>query len=72
MLPAALCCSFSFHLPVGTPPNAIASAAGRIKTKDFVIAGIGPSFITLLVTVIAFPTWGTYVFNLSEFPIWAA
>ncbi|CAL1679279.1 unnamed protein product [Lasius platythorax] len=71
MLPAALCCSFSFHLPVGTPPNAIASAAGRIKTRDFIIAGIGPSVITLIVTVTAFSTWGTYVFKLSEFPEWA-
>lgn len=71
MLPAALCCSFSFHLPVGTPPNAIASAAGRIKTKDFMIAGIGPSIITLVITAITFSTWGTYVFNLSEFPEWA-
>ncbi|XP_020277869.1 protein I'm not dead yet-like isoform X2 [Pseudomyrmex gracilis] len=71
MLPAALCCSFSFHLPVGTPPNAIASAAGRIKTKDFIIAGIGPSIITLVITAVAFPTWGTYVFDLSKFPEWA-
>ncbi|XP_070169829.1 protein I'm not dead yet-like [Polyergus mexicanus] len=71
MLPAAICCSFSFHLPVGTPPNAIASAAGHIKTRDFMIAGIGPSIVTLVVTVGAFSTWGTYVFNLSEFPEWA-
>ncbi|CAL7942757.1 unnamed protein product [Xylocopa violacea] len=72
MLPATLCCSFSFHLPVGTPPNAIATAAGRITTKDFAIAGIGPTVITLLVTTFAFSTWGAYVFNLSEFPEWAA
>ncbi|XP_072745354.1 protein I'm not dead yet-like [Anoplolepis gracilipes] len=71
MLPAAICCSFSFHLPVGTPPNAIASAAGHVKTRDFMIAGIGPSIVTLVITVVAFPTWGTYVFNLSEFPAWA-
>ncbi|EZA59528.1 hypothetical protein DMN91_011334 [Ooceraea biroi] len=71
MLPAALCCSFSFHLPVGTPPNAIASAAGHIRTKDFIIAGIGPSIITLVITAAAFSTWGTYVFSLSEFPAWA-
>ncbi|XP_076653045.1 uncharacterized protein LOC143359181 [Halictus rubicundus] len=71
MLPAALCCSFSFHLPVGTPPNAIATAAAHIKTRDFAIAGIGPSVITLLITTFAFSTWGTYVFNLSEFPDWA-
>ncbi|XP_015118464.1 protein I'm not dead yet [Diachasma alloeum] len=71
MLPAALCCSFSFHLPVGTPPNAIASAASRIKAKDFIIAGIGPSLSTLLVTLLTFSTWGAYVFNLHEFPEWA-
>ncbi|XP_043668708.1 uncharacterized protein LOC122629390 [Vespula pensylvanica] len=72
MLPATICCSFSFHLPVGTPPNAIASAAGHIRTKDFVIAGIGPTIITLVITVGAFCTWGTYVFNLHEFPTWAS
>lgn len=72
MLPAALCCSFSFHLPVGTPPNAIVSAAGHIKTKDFVIAGIGPSIITIVITSLSFSTWGMYVFNLSEFPEWAS
>ncbi|KAG7212199.1 hypothetical protein KM043_012539 [Ampulex compressa] len=71
MLPASLCCSFSFHLPVGTPPNAIASSAGHIKTKDFAIAGIGPSIITLLITTLAFSTWGVYVFDLSTFPDWA-
>ena len=71
MLPASLCCSFSFHLPVGTPPNAIAAAAAHIRTRDFAIAGIGPSVITLLATTLAFSTWGTYVFNLSEFPDWA-
>ncbi|KAI4477438.1 hypothetical protein M0802_014734 [Mischocyttarus mexicanus] len=71
MLPATICCSFSFHLPVGTPPNAIASAAGHIKTKDFIIAGIGPTVITLIATVGAFSTWGTYVFHLNEFPTWA-
>ncbi|XP_066601410.1 protein I'm not dead yet-like [Prorops nasuta] len=71
MLPATICCSFSFHLPVGTPPNAIASAAGKIKTKNFIIAGIGPSVITLVVTVAGFATWGVYVFDLFEFPDWA-
>lgn len=71
MLPAALCCSFSFHLPVGTPPNAIVSAAGHINTKDFIIAGIGPTLITLFVTCIAWSTWGVYVFDLHEFPDWA-
>lgn len=71
MLPAGICCSFSFHLPVGTPPNAIAAAAGHIKTRDFVIAGIGPTVITLIITTAVFSTWGVYVFDLHEFPEWA-
>lgn len=71
MLPAGMCCSFSFHLPVGTLPNAISSAAGHIRTSDFVITGIGPSIITLVITTLAFPTWGVYVFDLHDFPDWA-
>ncbi|KAJ8668185.1 hypothetical protein QAD02_009848 [Eretmocerus hayati] len=71
MVPAALGCSFSFHLPVGTPPNAIVSAAGKIKTKDFIIAGIGPSIITAIITTASFATWGVYCFDLCEFPSWA-
>ncbi|XP_014218929.1 protein I'm not dead yet-like [Copidosoma floridanum] len=69
MVPAALGCSFSFHLPVGTPPNAIVSAAAKIKTKDFVIAGIGPSLITAVVVPLSFATWGVYAFNLDDLPM---
>lgn len=72
MVPAALGCSYAFHLPVGTPPNAIVSAAAKIKTKDFAIAGIGPSVITAIVTTISFATWGVYAFNINEFPDWIA
>lgn len=34
--PSVLACSISFHLPVSTPPNAIACGFGNIKTKDIV------------------------------------
>ncbi|XP_012251937.2 protein I'm not dead yet [Athalia rosae] len=71
MMPAGLCCSFSFHLPAGTPPNAIITAAGHIKTKDLIIAGIGPSIITLVVLTVAFPTWGNFIYHVNEFPSWA-
>ncbi|XP_015591965.1 protein I'm not dead yet [Cephus cinctus] len=71
LVPGTMSASFSFHLPAGTPPNAIACAAGHIRTKDLMIAGIGPSIITLVTTTILFPTWGNYVFQLSEFPEWA-
>lgn len=36
MLPAAVTCSFAFHMPVGTPPNAIVAGAVNIRTKDMV------------------------------------
>lgn len=36
MLPAGVTCSFSFLLPVGTPPSAIAAGLVNIPTKDFV------------------------------------
>ena len=71
MVPATLGCSFSFHLPVGTPPNALVSAEGKIRTKDFIIAGIGPSILTAVITIATFATWGVYSFGLDEFPSWA-
>ncbi|XP_055532218.1 protein I'm not dead yet-like [Wyeomyia smithii] len=72
MLPAAMSCSFAFHMPVGTPPNAIVAGAGRIAIKDMAVAGIGPSLITLLVMWLGFPTWGAIVYpEISTFPEWA-
>lgn len=37
MLPAAIMCSMAFHMPVGTPPNAIAADYINIKIKDMVV-----------------------------------
>ncbi|XP_058830398.1 protein I'm not dead yet [Topomyia yanbarensis] len=72
MLPAQLCCSFAFHMPVGTPPNAIVAGVGNIQTKDMAIAGIGPSIFTLFVVWASFPTWGAVVYpELTSFPDWA-
>jgi sodium-dependent dicarboxylate transporter 2/3/5 len=39
MIPATLCCSYAFMLPVATPPNAIVLAASNMKTTDMVCYG---------------------------------
>uniref|UniRef100_T1GVC5 Citrate transporter-like domain-containing protein n=1 Tax=Megaselia scalaris TaxID=36166 RepID=T1GVC5_MEGSC len=46
--PAVLASSMAFHLPVSTPPNAIACGFGNIKTKDIIYAGIGPTLSAIL------------------------
>lgn len=72
MLPAALSCSYAFHMPVGTPPNAIVAGVGNIPIKDMAIAGIGPTIFTLVVVWASFPTWGAVVYpELATFPEWA-
>ncbi|XP_032676440.1 protein I'm not dead yet-like [Odontomachus brunneus] len=71
MVPATLMCSFSFRLPVGTPPNAIIAVQGHIPTKWLITGGFVPAIYSLIVQVILFPTWGVFVFGIGEFPDWA-
>lgn len=72
MFPAALSCSMAFHMPVGTPPNAIVAGVVNIPTKSMAIAGIGPTIFTLLTVWATFPTWGVFVYDeLNHFPDWA-
>lgn len=72
MFPAALSCSMAFHMPVGTPPNAIVAGVVNIPTKSMAIAGIGPTIFTLLTVWATFPTWGVFVYDeLNTFPDWA-
>lgn len=72
MLPAALCCSFAFCMPVGTPPNAMVAATAHIRTPDMAKAGLGVSVITFVILAVLFPTWGDFIYSLDTFPDWAA
>lgn len=38
MFPTALSACMAFHMPVGTPPNAIVASVAHIRTKDMVCA----------------------------------
>jgi len=71
MVPAALMCSFSFRLPVGTPPNAIITIAGHIPTSWLIAGGCIPAIYSLIVEIILFPTWGVFAFGIKDFPVWA-
>jgi len=71
MVPATVCASFAFMLPVATPPNAIVFATGRLSIPDMVKAGFGMNIIGILVVTISINTFGMGYFGLTEFPAWA-
>ncbi|CAD0204344.1 unnamed protein product [Chrysodeixis includens] len=62
MVPATLACSMAFHMPVGTPPNAIVAGVAHIPTAKMAVGGIGPKIITTLIVWGAYPTWGSVIF----------
>ncbi|QCK16834.1 SLC13 family permease [Mangrovivirga cuniculi] len=51
----ALAASLAMALPVSTPPNTIAYASGKLKTKDFIYIGSTMSFIGFVLITIFFP-----------------
>ena len=73
-LPATLSVSYGFMLPVGTPPNAIAYATGRIPMRDMVRAGFLLDLVAI--TLVCLFTWfwiGPRLgFDFSQVPNWAA
>lgn len=71
MLPATLCCSYAFMLPVATPPNAIVVAASNMRTLDMMKAGVGMNFICVGCLIISFITFGTPMYDLNHFPAYA-
>lgn len=71
MMPAALSCSFSYCLPVSTPPMAIAAAPCNMRSKEMTKAGLGVVVISLATLFLLFPFLGNVIWDLSEFPDWA-
>ncbi|XP_061749644.1 solute carrier family 13 member 1 [Nerophis ophidion] len=71
LIPATLCTSFSFLLPVSNPPNAVVFAYGHLDVMDMVKAGLGTNVIGLLAVLLAVTTWGVPLFSLDTYPDWA-
>jgi len=60
VLTAAVCSSFAFMLPIGTPPNAIVYRTKNVKISDMVKTGIFMNIISVLL-------WVLYVAFLNNF-----
>jgi sodium-dependent dicarboxylate transporter 2/3/5 len=72
MLPATIAASSAFMLPIGTPPNAIVFASGRIRLDQmakigFLLNLITVLFITLFIYFLVVPIWGI---SLDVLPVW--
>ncbi|KAJ2942764.1 hypothetical protein O0L34_g14952 [Tuta absoluta] len=61
-----LACSMAFHMPVGTPPNAIVAGVAHIPTSRMAVGGIGPKIISTLIVWGAYPTWGRLMFSADQ------
>jgi len=75
MLPATIATSLSFMLPVGTPPNAIAFATGRIRVDEmarygFVLNLLGAAVVTLITFGWMVP-WLGIDLAAEQLPAWA-
>ncbi|XP_064460299.1 Na(+)/citrate cotransporter-like [Ornithodoros turicata] len=71
MIPIANAASFSFMLPVGTPPNALIYHHGRMSTPYMARAGFVVNVGCILIELLFINTLGVWVFDLDEFPSWA-
>ncbi|VEN39018.1 unnamed protein product [Callosobruchus maculatus] len=71
MMPAALCCSYAYCLPVSTPPNAIAAAPCNMPTFEMVKVGIFMTLISCSILFAIFPFYAPLIWDLHSFPEWA-
>jgi len=72
MFPSMLMASYSFSLPVSTAPNAMAFRSSGLSTIDMLKVGTPMNFACLVIVMASIMTYGQPMYDLSEFPDWAA
>uniref|UniRef100_A0A8C6YUZ1 Solute carrier family 13 member 1 n=1 Tax=Nothoprocta perdicaria TaxID=30464 RepID=A0A8C6YUZ1_NOTPE len=70
LIPATLCTSFAFLLPVSNPSNAIVFSYGHLSVMDMV-TGLGINIISVAVVMLGIMTWMVPLFDLYTYPSWA-
>ncbi|KAI9587144.1 hypothetical protein GQX74_002991 [Glossina fuscipes] len=68
VFPAGIACSYAFHLPVGTPPNAIVSGYANIRIKYMAEAGILPTIFCIVTVVLNSNTMHRLVYPAVDLP----
>ena len=71
MLPPTLTTSFSFMLPVSTPPNAIAYEPSRMTPLEMMKVGAPMNILCFVITLAAAYTYGYPLLGLDVFPDYA-
>jgi sodium-dependent dicarboxylate transporter 2/3/5 len=71
MMPVTISASFSYILPVSTPPNAIVYAYGDITMIDMIKTGLVNCAVHIALLQLAVNTWGYAFFDFGTYPSWA-
>ncbi|KJH48660.1 sodium:sulfate symporter transmembrane region [Dictyocaulus viviparus] len=70
-IPATIGPSFSFMLPMATPPNAIVYESGMLRMIDMVTSGIFLNVFCIAITVLNMNTWVYWLFSMNNYPDYA-
>lgn len=72
-IPITIAASCAFMLPMGTPPNAIVFASGRVHVSDMVKAGFIFNLVAIVLLIILSQTLVPYIFGIQAdvVPLWA-
>lgn len=68
LVPATLCASFAFMLPVATPPNAIVFASGEIPLHRMARAGLALNILGAILVTLASVTLAPMVVEITSAP----